>query len=153
MLALNASQSGLRLVGKLTPIGPPVAWYGEPAYSGLCSERRKYGSRSAYDQPGLPIAAQSSKSLAGPRKYAMPLIDPVPPITRPRGSGTRRPFKAGWGTVERPQPNFGLMIAHPTAAGTAMNGWRFEPPASIKHTRLRVSSDRRAASTDRKSVV
>ena len=68
MLALNASQSRLRLVGKLTPIGPPVAWYGEPAYSGLCSERRKYGRRSAYDQPGLPMAAQSSKSFAGPRK-------------------------------------------------------------------------------------
>ncbi len=52
----------------------------------------------------------------------MPLIEPVPPITRPRGSGTRRPFKLGCGTVERPQPNFGLMIAAPTAAGIRMNG-------------------------------
>ena len=73
---------------------------------------------------GLPIAAQSSKSLAGPRKYAMPLIEPVPPITRPRGSGTRRPCRCGCGTVESPQPNFWLMIAQPTAAGIRMNGWR-----------------------------
>src|SRR5688572_21486781 len=117
MLALKASQSRLRLVGKLTPIAPPVAWYGDVAYSGLCSERKKYGSSSAYDQPGLPMAAQSSKSFAGPRKYAMPLIDPVPPITRPRGRGTCRPLRFCCGTVDRPHPNFGLMIAAPTAAG------------------------------------
>src|SRR5687768_5881691 len=122
MLALKASQRRLRLVGKLTPIGPPVAWYGDPAYSGLCSERKKYGRRSAYDQPGLPAAAQSSKSFAGPRKYAMPLIEPVPPITRPRGNSTGRPLRCSCGTVDSPQPNFGLMIAAPTAAGISMNG-------------------------------
>ena len=35
MLALKASQSRLRLVGKLTPIGPPVAWYGDACILGV----------------------------------------------------------------------------------------------------------------------
>ena len=77
----------------------------------------------------------------------MPLIDPEPPITRPRGSGTRRPSRCCCGTVVKPQPNFGLMIAQPTAAGIVTNGWRSEPPASMRQTRFAELSDKRLAMT------
>src|SRR6266403_337700 len=38
-------------------------------------------------------------------------------------------------------------VAAPTNAGTWMKGWRAGPPASIRQTRVRGSSERRAAST------
>src|SRR6185295_15062636 len=93
------------------------------------------------------MAAQSSKSRAWPRKYTMPLIEPDPPTTRPRGSGMRRLSSLGCGAVMNRQFRCGRAMAAPTVAGIWMNGWRASPPASSKHTELRASSDRRAART------
>ena len=76
----------------------------------------------------------------------MPLIEPEPPSTRPRGTGMERPFMPGWGTVEKRQLSFAVPMAAATPAGILMKGWLSLPPASSRQTVWRGSSDRRAAS-------
>jgi len=76
----------------------------------------------------------------------MPLIEPDPPSTRPRGTGMRRPSMPGCGSVAKRQLRWLVPIAAATAAGTLMKGWLSRPPASSRHTVRFASSDRRAAS-------
>src|SRR6185436_2962142 len=77
----------------------------------------------------------------------MPLIEPDPPTTRPRGSGMRRELRFACGAVMKRQFSCGRAMAAPTVAGIPMNGWRSSPPASSKQTEFAGFSDRRAART------
>jgi hypothetical protein len=77
----------------------------------------------------------------------MPLIEPEPPMTRPRGNGMRRWSSAACGSVMNRQLSERCAMAAPTSAGTWMKGWRSQPPASMRHTRIAGSSESRAAST------
>ena len=58
-----------------------------------------------------------------------------------------RPFRAGSGSVEKPQSTFGLrkLVAHP--AGMCSSGFPLPGPASIRSTRVSGSADNRLART------
>jgi len=66
----------------------------------------------------------------------MPLIEPEPPITCPRGTGMRRSFELGCGAVRKRQLSCGRPIAAATKAGTCMNGCESSPPASDETHRV-----------------
>jgi hypothetical protein len=55
------------------------------------STEPKVGSSSANDQPGLPAAAQLSKSAGQPRIRNAAFVAEQPPTNLPRGKGTGRP--------------------------------------------------------------
>ena len=76
----------------------------------------------------------------------MPLIEPEPPSTLPRGTGIRRPSSFGCGVVVNPQFRRFVAIAAPTSAGAWMKGWLSSPPASSTQTRVPGSSAKRPAS-------
>jgi len=95
---MNFSDASVRSRCLVTLIGPPLP-RSSLAPSSQSSIRRKLGSTSRYDQPLHPAAAQSSKFRWLPRTNTIPLIDPEPPSTRPRGCGIRRPSAAPCGTV------------------------------------------------------
>ncbi len=61
----------------------------------------------------------------------MPLIEPEPPTTRPRGTGIERPAMPGCGTVAKRQLVASRPIAAATKLGMWMNGWLSCPPASM----------------------
>ncbi len=95
---MNFSDAGVRSCCQVTFIGPPPprSSLAPPSQSSI---RLKLGSTSWKDQPLHPAAAQSSKFLRLPRTNTMPLIEPEPPSTRPRGCGIRRPSAAACGAV------------------------------------------------------
>ncbi len=58
----------------------------------------------------------------------MPLMEPDPPTTRPRGCGIRRPLRCACGTVSKRQFRRGVAIAAATSAGVLISGCPIAPP-------------------------
>jgi len=77
----------------------------------------------------------------------MPLIEDDPPITLPRGTASRRPFRCGSGSVRNPQSYSGMFIGIEKAAGIWISGPMSLPPRSSTMTACRPSALSRSAST------
>ena len=114
----------------------------------------RYGSRLAQSQPGLPMAAQLSRSNGAGRAAIVELIIEVPPTSLPRGRRSARPprrparsrssnphsYSGRPGTSQLVSPltaNSGIWAASSGKSG----------PASSSSTRRAESSLSRAAAT------